>query len=143
MLLKGKRGLVLNVVNKNSIGWKIAQAAADNGAKVGVGAQNERMAEGVQKLFNEDPRFDMFMIDFSMDEQFDALRTAVSKRYKKIDFVVHSAAYAPREALMGRFIDTQRDAFQVALDVSCYSLVKLCSALEPVLNDDASIMALT
>jgi enoyl-[acyl-carrier protein] reductase I len=143
MLLKGKRGLVLNVVNRNSIGWKIAQAAADHGAKVGVGAQNERMAEGVQKLLQEDPRFDMFMIDFSDDEQFDALRKAVAKRYKKIDFVVHSAAYAPREALMGRFVDTSREAFQIALDVSCYSLVKLCNALEPVLNDDASIMAMS
>ncbi len=143
MLMEGKKGLVLNVLNKHSLGWAIAMAAADQGAQVGVGARDERMAENVDKLIKDDPRLELFMIDMTVDEHFDALREEVAKKYGKIDFLVHSAAFAPKEALVGRFIDTARYDFQVALDVSCYSLVKLCNALEPVMNDGASVMTLS
>lgn len=143
MLLNGKKGLVLNVLNKYSLGWAIAVAAADQGAKVGVGARNDRMAENVEKLLKEDPRHELFMLDMTEDEQFDLLREDVAKRFGKLDFLVHTAAFAPKEALEGRFIDTARYDFQVALDVSCFSLVKLCNALEPVLNEGASVMTLS
>lgn len=143
MLMEGKKGLVLNVLNKFSLGWSIAMAAAEQGAQVGVGARDERMAENVDKLIKDDPRLDLFMIDMTEDEQFDLLREEVARKYGKIDFLVHSAAFAPKEALTGRFIDTARYDFQVALDVSCYSLVKLCQALEPVMNDEASVMTLS
>jgi enoyl-[acyl-carrier protein] reductase I len=143
MILSGKKGLVLNVVNKNSIGWAIADAAAQHGALVGVGAQNERMAEGVSKLIDGDDRFRPFMVDFQDDGQLDALAEAVRREYGSIDFLVHSAAFAKREDLAGRFIDTSRDGFALALDVSAYSLVALCRALEGVLADDASVMTLS
>lgn len=143
MLLEGKKGLVLNAVNKNSIAWAIAEAAADHGATVGVGAQNERFMEGVSKLIEGDARFRSHMVDFTVDEQLVALRDEVAKTYGKIDFLVHSAAFAKREDLSGRFIETSRDGFALALDVSCYSLVALCQHLEPVLADDASVMTLS
>jgi len=143
MLLQGKKGLVLNVTNKNSIGWGIAAAAKAHGATVGLGAQNERMLEGVQKLVAENPGFDTFTVDFSSDEQLEALAKAVKQKYKSIDFLVHAAAYAPREALQGRFLETTREAFNIALDVSCYSLVALCRALEPCMADDASVITLS
>jgi len=143
MLLSGKKGLVLNVTNKNSIGWAVAEAANSNGAMVGVGAQNDKMLGRVQELIEGRDRFDAFMVDFSFDDQLDALRDAVAAKYGKIDFLVHSAAFAKREDLTGRFIDTSRDGFQLALDVSAYSVVALCRALEPVLADDASVMAMS
>ena len=143
MLLSGKKGLVLNVTNKNSIGWAVAEAANANGATVGVGAQNDKMLGRVQELIEGRDRFDAFMVDFSFDDQLDALRDAVAAKYGKIDFLVHSAAFAKREDLTGRFIDTSRDGFQLALDVSAYSVVALCRALEPVLADDASVMAMS
>lgn len=143
MLLAGKKGLVLNVMNKNSIGWAIARAAADHGAQVGVGAQNDRMLEGVQKLIDGDDRFRGFVVDFTLDDQLDALADAVKSAYGTIDFVVHSAAFARREDLSGRFIDTSRDGFAMAMDISAYSLVALCRALEPVLADDGSVMAIS
>lgn len=143
MLLAGKRGVVLNVVNKNSIGWGIAQAAAQQGALVGVGAQNERMMDGVRKLIEGQDCYTPFMVDFSIPEQLEQLREDIAKTYGKIDFIVHSAAFANREDLQGRFIDTSRDGFLTALEISAYSLVSLCRALEPVLNDDGSVMALS
>jgi enoyl-[acyl-carrier protein] reductase I len=143
MLLEGKSGLVLSITNKNSIGWGIAEAANAHGARVGVGGQNERMMESVRKLTDGRDGFDGFQCDFSEDGQVEALVEQVGKAYGKIDFFVHSAAYAPREALSGRFIDTDRESFRVAVDVSCYSFVRLCKALEPLFNEDASIMALS
>jgi enoyl-[acyl-carrier protein] reductase I len=143
MLLAGKKGLVLNVVNKNSIGWAIAEAASEHGALVGVGAQNDRMLDGVQKLTGGNDQYQTFVVDFESDEQLQALAESVAKTYGKIDFLVHSAAFAKREDLAGRFIDTSRDGFALALGVSAYSLVALCRSLEPVLADDASVMALS
>lgn len=143
MLLKGKKGLVLNVVNKNSIGWAVVEAAAAHGAQVGVGGQNERMMDGVAKLIEGRPELAPFQVDFSIDSDLAALRDSVAKKYGTIDFLVHSAAFAKREDLAGRFIDTSRDGFALALDVSAYSLVALCKALEDVLADEASVMAMS
>lgn len=143
MLLEGKKGLVLNVVNKNSIGWAIAKAAADHGAEVGVGAQNERMLGAVEELIEGDCRFRAFVVDFTDDAQLAKLAEDVKATYGKIDFLVHSAAYAKREDLAGRFVETSRDGFALALDVSCFSFVALCQALEPLINDDGSVMALS
>ena len=97
MLLEGNKGLVLNVVNKNSIGWAIAETAAFHGAKVGVGAQNDRMMDGVRKLIGE--RTDVFtpiQVDFTDDRQLESLAEQVKETYGTIDFVVHSAAFANR-----------------------------------------------
>lgn len=143
MLLEGKKGLVLNVVNKNSIGWAIAEAAVSHGAKVGVGAQNERMLDGVRKLIDGNDAYTPLMVDFSDDQQLEALAEQVKATYGTIDFVVHSAAFAQREDLQGRFIDTSRDGFKLALDISAFSLVALCRVLEPLINEGGSVMALS
>jgi enoyl-[acyl-carrier protein] reductase I len=122
-LLAGKKGLVLNVTNKNSIGWAIADAANNHGAEVGVGGQNERLLDGVNKLIEGRERFQPFTIDFGNDEEFDLLVDQIKATYGTIDFVVHSAAFAPKDAMQGKFIDTTREDFKVALDVSCYSFL--------------------
>ena len=142
-LLAGKKGLVLNVTNKNSIGWAIAEAANQHGAEVGVGGQNERLVDGVLKLIEGREGFRPFTIDFGNDEEFDRLVEQIKTAYGTIDFVVHSAAFAPREAMQGKFIDTTRDDFRIALDVSCYSFLKLAAAVKPVLNHGGSILTLT
>jgi enoyl-[acyl-carrier protein] reductase I len=143
MLLEGKTGLVLNVTNKNSIGWAIADAANQHGARVGVGGQNERLMEGVVKLVSDRERFDTFMVDFGDDSQYDKLAEDVSAKYGKIDFFVHSVGFAPKEALAGRYIDTNRDDFMLSMDISAYSLVRLSRALEPVMNEGGSVIALS
>lgn len=143
MLLDGKKGLVLSVTNKNSIGWACAEAAARHGAHVTVGAQNERMLERVDELVKAHERMASVVVDFSDDAQLQRLASEVAKRYGKIDFLVHSAAFANKEDLEGRFIETSREGFALALDVSCYSLVALCRALEPLFNEDASVMCMS
>lgn len=143
MLLDGKSGVVLSVTNKNSIGWAIAEAAAKHGASVGIGAQNERTLENVSKLIDGRSEFTSFTCDFMQEEQVARLVEDVRSRYGKIDFFVHSAAYANREDLQGRFIDTSMDGFNTALDISAYSLVRLSRALEPLFNEDASIVTVS
>ncbi|MBV6458653.1 MAG: Enoyl-[acyl-carrier-protein] reductase [NADH] FabI [Fimbriimonadaceae bacterium] len=143
MLLAGKKGLVLNVANEHSIAWGIAKAAAAHGAQVGVGAQNDRFLERVSKLIAGDDHFRPFVVDFSSEDDLARLRQEVEAAYGKIDFLVHSAAYAPREALQGRFIDTTREAFSTALDVSCFSLVAVCKVLEDLIADDGSVMTIS
>lgn len=143
MLLKGKKGLVLNVVNKNSIGWGIAEAAVAAGAKVGVGAQNSDMLERVKKLIDGNDAYHPFVVDFTDESQIAALVEEVRQVYGTIDFLVHSAAFAQREDLQGRFIDTSKDGFLLAMNISCYSLVAITKAMEPLLNEDASVMTLS
>ncbi|HLK13189.1 MAG TPA: enoyl-ACP reductase [Fimbriimonadaceae bacterium] len=142
-LLAGKKGLVLNITNKNSIGWAIAEAAHLHGAEVGVGGQNERLLESVLKLIEGQPRFKSFTIDFGNDAEYDQLVEQVKKSYGSLDFVVHSAAFAPKEAMQGKFIDTTREDFAVALDVSCYSFLKLAATVKPLMNPGGSLMTLT
>lgn len=143
MLLQGKKGLVLSVTNEKSIGWAIADMAEQHGAEVGVGGQNERMLERVKGLIEGRERMRPFVVDFTIEEQLDQLVKDVEKTYGKIDFLVHSAAFANKEDLAGRFIDTSREGFAMAMDISCYSLVKLCKVLEPVFNEDASVITLS
>ncbi len=143
MLLAGKKGLVFSVTNKHSIGWAIAKAAADHGAHVGIGAQNERTLESVEKLIAGDSRFTPIVVDFTNDEQMEALPQQVESKIGPVDFLVHSAAYAPKADLEGRFIETSKEGFQIALEVSAYSLIHLCRVLEPLLKDDSSVMCLS
>ncbi len=143
MLLEGKKGLVLNVMNKNSIGWAVAQSAEKHGAQVGVGAQNDRMLKNVSELIDGKSGFDPFTIDFAVDGEYDRLRDQVAEKYGKIDFLVHTAAFAPKDGLTGKFMDVTLEGFSTALNISCYSLVALCRTLEPVMNDNASVMAMS
>lgn len=143
MLLEGKKGLVLNVTNQNSLGWAIAQQAAAHGATVGVGALNERFQAGVDKLIGDNPAYVPLQVDFSSDESIEQMVRDAAERIGRIDFVVHAAATAKPEDLKGRFIETSRDGFALALDVSAYSFIAMCRALEPILNDDASVVTLS
>ena len=143
MLLEGKKGLVLNVTNKNSIGWAIADLAEKNGAIVGVGAQNERLQEGVLKLTAGRDNFKHFTIDFSFEEQYEVLHDQVKNELGKLDFFVHSVGFAPKDALTNRFIETKLEDFQVAMNASVYSMIRSCQTLEPLMNDDASIITLS
>lgn len=144
MLLEGKKGLVLNVTNKNSIGWAIADHAAKQGAKVGVGAQNERLLEGVNKLVaGREAEFDTFVADFSDEAAYGKLVEDVRAKYGELDFLVHSVGYAPKTALENPFLDTTLEDFQIAMNASVYSFIRLCKEMEPLLKDDASVMTLS
>ncbi len=142
-LLNGKKGIVFGVANQRSIAWAVADVAAQHGASVVVGAQNERMMESAQKLVDGRDEFSLVQCDLNEDSQIEAVRDQIGESHGKIDFAVHSVAYALREDLAGKFIDTSREGFKVALETSAYTFVAMARGLEPVLADDASLITMT
>lgn len=143
MLLEGKKGIVLSVTNEKSIGWAIADQANRHGAEVIVGGQNDRMIERIDSLIEGRKGMSSLACDFQIEEDLENLPKEIEKRFGKLDFFVHSAAFANRDDLSGRFIDTSRDGYKLAIEISAYSLVSVCKALEPLFNDDGSVIALS
>jgi enoyl-[acyl-carrier protein] reductase I len=142
----GKRGLIVGVANKRSIAWAIAQAAAAEGARLVLTYQNERLAENVVELVPSLPSPPLLLpCDVSDDAQVDELFAAVGREGDGLDFLVHGAAYAPREALAAPFVETSREAFRIALDVSAYSLVALARGAAPLMaaRGGGSMLTLT
>ncbi len=143
-LLDGKIGVVFGVANKRSIAWAIAQAWHREGAKLAFTYQGDRLKENVEELagtFGADTL--ILPCDVTRDEQIAAVFEAVRGRYGKLHLLLHSVAFAPREALEGDFINTSREAFRVAHDVSAYSLVALARAAAPLMTDGGSVVAMS
>jgi len=138
-------GLVVGVANKRSIAWAIARRAAELGANLALTFQNERLGENVRELAATlaDPL--LVPCDVTDDAQMDATFAAIEQRYGRLDFVVHGAAYALREDLERPFVETSREGFRTALDVSAYSLVSLSRRAAPLMekNGGGSILTLT
>ena len=144
-LLDGKTGVVFGVANKNSIAWGIDKAWHNAGARLVFTYQGDRLKDKVQKLVSEFGD-DTLVIDcdVSDDSDIDRVFNEVDTHFKgKLDMVLHSFAYAPREALEGRFVDTARDAFSTAHDISAYSLVALAKRAAPLMSDGGSIIAMS
>src|SRR5262245_27034581 len=143
MLLKGKNGLIAGVANKHSIAWAIAQSAAREGARLAFNYQNERLRENVEELVGTVEGAKSFPCDVSNDGEIAALLKNVEAELGQLDFLVHSLAFAPREELTGEFINTSRQGFATALEISAYSLVAVTRAALPLLKHGGSIITLT
>ena len=144
-LLEGKVGVVIGVANKRSIAFAIAKAWHEGGAKLIFNYQGERLKDGVIKLIHENFGEDapVYDLDVSSDESINAFFENVRKHTDKVDCMLHSVAFAPKEALGGSFLDTGREAFKISLDISAYSLVALSRAVEPMMSDNGSILAMS
>ena len=143
MIMEGKKGLIVGVANNRSIAYGIAKACVNQGAEVILTYQNDKLKTRVEKVAKELGVKNIYPLDVSREEELVALKEAIEKEYGKIDFLVHSVAFAPREALDGKFIDTTKNAFNTAMEISVFSLIDLVKNLEPVLEDGASILTLT
>ncbi len=143
MVLSGKKGLIVGVANKHSIAWAIAQSTAGQGAQLFFNYQNDRLKENVEELVATLPGSKAFPCDASDDAQIARLMEQVGKEAGKLDFLVHSIAFAPREELTGEFVNTTRKGFATALDVSAYSLVALTRAAVPLMTEGGSVVTLT
>jgi enoyl-[acyl-carrier protein] reductase I len=143
MLLEGKRGLVLGIANKRSIAWGIAQAAHREGARLAVTYQGERLLENVQELSQQlrDPL--ILPCDVSKDEDLKALAESVRNEFGTLDFVVHAVAFALREELDGDFVNTSREGYRIAQDISSYSLTALAREVVPLMPNGGSIVTLS
>jgi enoyl-[acyl-carrier protein] reductase I len=143
MLLNGKKGLIIGVANKHSIAWAIAQSVAGQGAQLLFNYQNERLRQNVEELAATVPGARAYVCDVGNDGEIASLMKQVEKEFGRLDFLVHSLAFAPREELTGQFVNTSRQGFATALDVSAYSLVAVARAAMPLMTEGGSIVTLT
>jgi len=143
--LSGKLGLVVGVANKRSISWAIADAASRAGARLAVTFQGDRLEENVRELAAglADPL--VMPCDVSDDDQIAAAFAAIEQQFGGLDFLVHGAAFAPREELSAPFVQTSRAGFRTALDISAYSLIALSRGAAPLMErrGGGSILTLT
>jgi len=141
--LEGRVAVVFGVANKRSIAWSIAQGLHNAGAKLAVTYQNQRLEEEARDLILSLPGAEAFMCDVSNDNEIEALFGKLKERYDKLHVLVHSVAFAPADELKGEFLDTTREGFRVAHDVSVYSLIAVSRAAAPLMEDGGSIITMT
>jgi enoyl-[acyl-carrier protein] reductase I len=143
--LSGKTGLIVGIANKRSISWAIAQAAAAAGARLALTYPSERLEENVRELGATLEKPLVLPCDVTSDQQIDALGESIDREFGGIDFVLHGAAFAPKDELNNPFVQTSREGFRVALDVSAYSLIGLTRAMAPLLKKrgGGSVLTLT
>jgi enoyl-[acyl-carrier protein] reductase I len=143
-VLAGKTGVVFGVANKRSIAWAIAKAWASAGARLIFNYQGERLKENVEELVGEfGEGVPLFPCDVANDAEIANFFQQVRGQTNRLDLMLHSVAFAPKEALEGDFLSTTRDAFRTAHDISAYSLVALARETAPLMTNGGSMVAMT
>ena len=143
-LLDNKFGVVFGVANKRSIAWAIAQSWSKAGAKLAFTYQGERLKENVEELAGTfGPDTLILPCDVTKDADIESVFQQVRQKFGKLHLMLHSVAFAPKEALEGEFINTSREAFRIAHDVSAYSLIALARAAAPLMTEGGSIVGMT
>jgi enoyl-[acyl-carrier protein] reductase I len=143
--LTGKHGLIVGIANKRSIAWAIAKASAAAGARLAVTYQGERLEENVRELASELTEPLILPCDVTNDAHIADVMTTVEREFGGLDFLVHGAAFAPREEITSAFLNTSREGFRIALDVSAYSLIALTRGATPLMvsRGGGSVLTLT
>jgi enoyl-[acyl-carrier protein] reductase I len=142
-MLENKVGMIFGVANKRSIAWACAAACAERGARMAFTYQGERLKENVEKLAGDLHDSLVVPCDVTNQSEVDAAFQAVGEKYGKLDFLVHSIAFAPKEALEGEFLATTRNAFVTALEISAFSLTQVALAASPLMKDGGSIVTMS
>ena len=142
--LAGKTALVLGVANQRSLAWAIAEALGEAGAQLAFTYQGERLQKNVEALAAQFPTAPVMACDVTSDEQVEGVFARIERDFGRLDVLVHSVAYAPREALEGDFLQTSLESWRVALEISAYSFVHLSRHAVPLMEQHGgSILALT
>jgi enoyl-[acyl-carrier protein] reductase I len=141
--LEGKTAVVFGLANKRSIAWGIALKLHEAGAKLAICYQNERMKAEAQGLIDELPSAEGFQCDVSSDAEIAVLFGRLKERYGKLDVIVHAVAFALADDMHGDFLNTSREGFRIAHDVSVYSLIAVSRAAAPLMTDGGSVITLT
>jgi enoyl-[acyl-carrier protein] reductase I len=141
--LQGKRGLVMGVANSRSLGWAIAERLHAAGAELAFSYQGERLKEDLEKLTRDMPGTRLYQCDVTRDEDLAATFDDLRESWGGLDYVVHSIGFAPRAAMDGRFIETSREDWKTALDISAFSMVAVARAAEPLLKEGGGLVTLT
>jgi enoyl-[acyl-carrier protein] reductase I len=144
MVMKGKKGVVLGIANKKSIAYGIAKACEEQGAQMAITYLNERFQKKLEPIADDlSCEGRLYPCDVTKPEEIEELKKSLERDFGKIDFIVHSIAFAPKEGLSGRFSDISKDAFNVAMEISVYSLIEVVQKLRPILSDSASVLTLS
>jgi enoyl-[acyl-carrier protein] reductase I len=143
--LQGRTAVVFGVANKRSIAWSIAQGLHAAGMKLAITYQNERLEQEAKDLILSLPGAEAYMCDVSKDEEIARLFATLKERHGKLHTLVHSVAFAPPDELKGDFVNTTREGFRIALDVSVYSLIAVARAAAPLMQNEegGSILTMT
>jgi len=141
--LSGKTAVVMGVQNQWSIAWKIAAALAEAGAQVAITYIDDRAKKNADQLASTVEGMKTFVCNVQDDEEIAALRESLKQEYGTIDVLVHSIAFAPADELKNRFLETSREGFKIAHEVSVYSLIAVARDLSPIMNEGGSIMTMT
>ncbi|TDI45845.1 MAG: enoyl-ACP reductase [Acidobacteria bacterium] len=143
MLLESKRGLIVGIANKRSIAWGIAQSVAREGARLAVTYQGERLESRVRNLAEELTDPVILPLDVTNDDEMDMAAKTIQEQMGGLDFMVHAVAFALREELDGAFVDTSREGFRIAHDISAFSLTALAKRVVPLMGESGSIITLS
>jgi len=141
--LTGKTGVVFGVANHRSLAWSIARQLHAAGARLAFSYAGERLKEKVESLVASLPDSTVFDCDVTKDEDVVRVFRELSERFPRLDYLVHSVAFAHKEDLEGEFLNTSRAGFHVAMDISAYSLVRLAKEAVPLMRDGGGIVTLT
>jgi enoyl-[acyl-carrier protein] reductase I len=142
-LLEGKKGLIVGIANEQSIAWGCAKAFRGLGAELAVTYLNDRAKKYVEPLARELEAAIMMPLDARAAGEMEAVFDRIAKQWGKLDFVVHSIAFSPKEALHGRVVDVQRDGFLATMDISCWSFIRMVHLAEPLMTEGGTIFTMT
>ncbi len=144
-LLDGKTGLIFGVANKRSIAWGIAQALSREGMRLAFTYQGERLKESVEALTSTIEGSVLLPCDVTLDQEIERVYAEIGEKFGRLDALVHSVAFAPRDDLENEFFKTSRDGFKTAHDISAYSLVVLTRGAVPLMekNGGGAVLAMT
>jgi enoyl-[acyl-carrier protein] reductase I len=142
-LLEGKRGLIVGIANENSIAWGCAKAFRAFGAELAVTYLNDKAKKYVEPLARELEAPIVMPLDVRTPGQMEAVFERIAKQWGKLDFVVHSIAFSPKEALQGRVVDVSQEGFLTTLDVSCWTFIRMAHLAEPLMKKGGSLFTMT
>jgi enoyl-[acyl-carrier protein] reductase I len=142
-LLKGKKGLVTGVANGNSIAYGAARAFHEAGAEIMLTCRRPKTEQYVRPLLRELGNPALLLCDVSDEEQLQAVFEHIGREWGKLDFLLHSITYASKEDLHGRVVDCSREGFKTAMEISCYSFIRMAKLAEPLMKDGGCLLTMT
>jgi enoyl-[acyl-carrier protein] reductase I len=142
-LLKGKKALVTGIANDQSIAWGCAKAFKALGADIAITYRNEKTKKYVDHLAKEVEAAIYMPLDVQKPGEMEAVFDAIKKKWGKIDMVLHSIAFAPKDDLQGRVVDCSKDGFLLAMELSCWSFIRMAKLAEPLMKNGGSLFTMT
>ena len=142
-LLEGKKGLIVGIANENSIAWGCAKAFRAFGAELAVTYLNDKAKKYIEPLARQIDSAILMPLEVRTPGEMEAVFDRIGKEWGELDFVVHSIAFSPKEALQGRVVDVQREGFLTTMDVSCWSFIRMAHLAEPLMKKGGTLFTMT